>query len=229
MSDKATTTWIAIFGLILTAASVVSSVAQYKAARLQAEAAVVALTPQIEVRSQLVRSEDGPYNESVMVISSDGGPVRNYDSDQMSWIEVSRGRVGVWKQPLTGYYSVSVHTGRQRGELETRFGHENNKRFAEFYRSANTLLPEDLEVNNPRTLTRLSYQDAMGNHTEEYWLSSGGRDQLLNDREGGALWESHQKLRKDIQFAELDDLDDEVGVKSWVQFATQMTAADRDG
>lgn len=66
---------ISIFGVFLTTASVIASIAQYQAAALQAKAAVVSLMPQIEVRELIEKVNSDKYTDRRIEITSDGGPI----------------------------------------------------------------------------------------------------------------------------------------------------------
>ena len=77
---------------MLTAASVVASVAQYRAADLQAKAAVIALMPQIEVRALLEKIDSDKYTDSRVEVASDGGPIYNFNLSRHSWIEFKAGK-----------------------------------------------------------------------------------------------------------------------------------------
>ena len=140
MTDKRFTTIIAVLGVILTAATVLTSWYQYRAADLQARAAIVALMPQLEVRVVTEKVESDVFTDQRLKITSDGGPVYNFSSARLTWFELRQGSEVRLAQPLTGYFTATFGTGRIKGDLQTIVGHRNNLEFVDFARYAEATL-----------------------------------------------------------------------------------------
>ena len=189
MKPERLATVISILGVVLTAASVVASVAQYRAADLQAKAAVVALMPQIEVRALLEKIDSEKYTDSRVEITSDGGPIYNFSLTRRSWIEFKVGKTIAYRQPLVGYYFAEYPTGHTKGPLTTLKGFRNNETFFDFLRWAQPTLGNDTEILQPVTLLRMTYNDALKQENLYYVLLSGGSETHLSKDTGAKLWD----------------------------------------
>lgn len=184
---------ISILGVVLTAASVIASVAQYRAADLQAKVAVAALMPQIEVRTFLEKIESDKYTDSRVEVKSDGGPIYNFNTSYLSWIEFKVGRNIAYRQPLIGYYLIQHPTGHTKGLLTTLEGFRNHETFFGFLRWAQPVLGNDTEILPPVTLLRMTYNDALKQENIYYVLLSKGSETHLSEDAGAKLWELASK------------------------------------
>lgn len=180
---------VAVLGLILTLASVMASFAQYKAANLQARAAVVALMPQIEVRSLLEKVDSDQYTDRRIEIASEGGPIYNFETDRLTWISVENEGKPVLRQLLVGYLFAAFNTGKNKGELQTIKGHKNHQRFVDFYDAVHGSLKPGLTLSEPVTLLKISYVDALENAATEYFLIRGGSTLRLSAEDGRKTWD----------------------------------------
>lgn len=189
MKPERLATVVSILGVILTAASVIASVAQYRAADLQAKAAVVALMPQIEVRALLEKIDSDNYTDRRIEVTSDGGPIYNFKMSRLSWIEFEVGKNVAYEQPLVGYYFAEFPTGHTRGPLTTLKGYRNNEAFFQFLQWAQPTLGHDVEVLQPVTLLRMTYNDALKQQNLYYVLVSGGSETHLSEDAGTKLWD----------------------------------------
>ena len=193
MKPERLTTVISVLGVVLTAASVIASIAQYKAADLQAKAAVVALMPQIEVRSLLEKVDSDKYTDRRIEVNSDGGAIYNFSLSRTSWIEFKVGNRLAFQQPLIGYYFAQFPTGHTRGPLTTLKGYRNNNDFFQFLQWVQHALGPDVEVSEPVTLLRMDYSDALKQQNVYYVLVSGGSQTHLSEVDGKKLWDSRMR------------------------------------
>lgn len=184
---------VSLLGVALTMASVFASIAQYRAADLQAKAAVVALMPQIEVRALIEKIDSDKYTDRRIEISSDGGPLYNFQLTRLSWIEFKVGKKVAYQQPLVGYYFAEFPTGHTRGPLTTLRGHRNNEEFFRFLNWAQPVLGSDVDIPEPVTLLRMTYSDALQQENLYYVLVSGGSGTHLSADAGTKLWELRSK------------------------------------
>lgn len=196
MKPERLATVISILGVVLTAASVVASVAQYRAADLQAKAAVIALMPHIEVRELLEKIDSDKYTDSRVEVTSDGGPIYNFNLSRRSWIEFKVGRTIAYRQPLVGYYFAEYPTGHTKGPLTTLKGFRNNEAFFDFLRWAQPALGSDTEILQPVTLLRMTYSDALKQENLNYVLLSGGSETHLSEDAGTKLWDRSSEEEK---------------------------------
>jgi hypothetical protein len=180
---------ISILGIVLTAASVAASYAQYRAADLQAKAAVVTLMPQIEVRAMLEKINSDKYTDSRVEVTSDGGPIYNFKLSRLSWIEFKVGKAIAYHQPLVGYYFAEYATGHTKGPITTLKGFRNNEAFFDFLQWAQPVLGRDTEILQPVTLLRMTYTDALKQENLYYVLLSGGSGTHLSEESGAKLWD----------------------------------------
>lgn len=189
MKPERLATVISILGVVLTAASVVASIAQYRAADLQAKAAVIALMPQIEVRALPEKIDSDKYTDSRVEVTSDGGPIYNFNMSRRSWIEFKVGKTVAYRQPLVGYYFAEYRTGHTKGPITTLKGVRNNEAFFDFLRWAEPTLGSDTEILQPVTLLRMTYNDALKQENLNYVLLSGGSVTHLSEDDGTKLWD----------------------------------------
>lgn len=208
---------ISVLGTILTAATVAASVAQYRAADLQAQAAQIALMPQVEVRSVIEKIDSDKYTDRRIEISSDGGPVYNFQVDHLSWAEFRDGGKVVLEEPLVGYYFASYPTGHVRGTLYTITGFRNNQRFFDFLEWSRSALPGGIEVGQPVTVLRIGYVDALKRSNTEYVKVTGGRALYLSIEEGERIWDTQSRKRAGVPSADVDALAKPETGRKWVQ------------
>lgn len=223
------TTIFSVLGVVLTTASVIASIAQYKAADLQAQAAVIGLAPQIEVQSPLLKEnpEADRFTDRHILISSDGGPVKNFDSEQITWLEVGKYGEPVFSQPLNGYFHSTFRTGRQKGELETIVGHRNHQKFIALGDAAKRFFKDGLGVEGPKSLLMVSYRDIFGKDQREYFFISHGTTILLNSDDGAKRWQEMRDLRSKVRVIDLDQMAEESKVKEWVDLVSPQIPQSR--
>lgn len=164
------------------------SVPQYRAADFQAKAAFAALMPQIEVRALLEKIDSDKYTDSRVEVTSDGGPVYNFNLSRLSWIEFKVGKTVAYYQPLVGYYFIEYSTGHTKSQLTTLKGFRNNEAFFDFLRWAQPALGGDTEILQPVTRLRMTYNDALKQENLYYVLLSGGNETHLSEDVGTKLW-----------------------------------------
>ncbi|MCP5235358.1 MAG: hypothetical protein H6945_06420 [Zoogloeaceae bacterium] len=224
MKPESVASLVSILGVVLTTASVIASVAQYRAADLQAQAAVVALMPQVEVRVTLEKRDGDRYTDRRIDISADGGPIYNFEIDTLTWFEVYSGKTTVHRQPLAGYYFFGERTGRTRGELYTLAGNNNHSLFLAFGRWFNGEFGTQVLLSEPNTLLRLSYRDALKRENTEYIRVSGGRQVYLDIVGGQKLWAELSATDQVVREVELEKLASAESAKEWVKtWSTKLT------
>lgn len=219
-------TLISVLGVVLTTASVIASVAQYRAADLQAQAAVVALMPQIEVRALLEKTDGEKYSDRRIKITSDGGPIFNLEVDRLTWFELFVGAKVVIRQPLSGYYFAEYSTGRTKGEVNAIGGYKNHQAFLSFAGWIKDALGSGVDISEPNTLLRISYRDALKRDNVEFVKVVGGRQSYLSREDGLKLWQQQIENEKVNRTVDMDSLVDvkaaEEWVKVWKMKATQV-------
>lgn len=198
MNTERSATIIAFLGVVLTAASVIASVAQYRAADLQAKAAVVALMPQIEVRALLEKINSDKFTDRRIEVTSDGGPIFNFNIERLSWIEFRVDSNVRYEQPIFGYYFSEFPTGHTHGLLSTIIGYRNNEEFFSFLEWAQPAIGNDVRISEPVTLLKMTYLDALKQHNILFVLVSGGSQIHLSEDTGKQLWERHSNQQKAI-------------------------------
>ena len=211
MKPERLATIISILGVVLTTASVIASIAQYRAADLQAKAAVVALMPQIEVRTFLERINGDNYTDRRIEVTSDGGPIYNFELSRLSWIEFRVDKRIAYEQPIIGYYVVGYPTGRTRGTLVTIERHRNNEYFIRFLGWAQPLLGADVEISEPLTLMRMHYLDAFKQAKISYVLIDGSSKTHLSDEAGEQLWNRRMREQQTTTPLGIDQLRSNIG------------------
>jgi ABC-type antimicrobial peptide transport system permease subunit len=211
MKPERLATIISILGVVLTTASVIASIAQYRAADLQAKAAVVALMPQIEVRTFLERINGNNYTDRRIEVTSDGGPIYNFELSRLSWIEFRVNKRIAYEQPIIGYYVVGYPTGRTRGTLVTIERHRNNEYFIRFLGWAQPLLGADVEISEPLTLMRMHYLDAFKQAKISYVLIDGSSKTHLSDEAGEQLWNRRMREQQTTTPLGIDQLRSNIG------------------
>ncbi|TPQ27961.1 hypothetical protein [Methylomonas koyamae] len=224
MKPESSATFISVLGVILTAASVIASVAQYRAADLQAKAAVVALMPQIEVRALLEKVDSDKYTDRHIEITSDGGPIYNFKLSRLSWIEFRVRDSIAYHQPFTGYYFSEYPTGHTKGALTTLKGYRNNEEFFQFLHWAKPALGGDVEILEPVTLLRMSYIDALKQENMYYVLVSGGNETHLAEDVGAKLWDTRSKMDESTQPVDISALKAESNITELVQLWKRKVA-----
>jgi hypothetical protein len=208
---------LSVLGVALTAASVVASCAQYKAAQLQAEAAVVALMPQIEVRTLIEKVDSDKYTDRRIEITSDGGPIHNFRLEHVTWIEFRVGRKIALREALNGYFFAEYPMGRTRGTLDTLKGYRNNELFFQFLDWRRAALPAGIDVGEPVTLLRLSYRDALKRENTEFVQVAGGTETHMSEEEGVRLWSSAPQKTLAPRTLDINDLASEEKATMWVK------------
>lgn len=217
MTPEKFTTLVSVLGVTLTLASVIASVAQYRAADLQAQAAVVALMPQLEVRALLEKVESDKYTDSRIEITSDGGPVNNLSVNLTTWIEFRASGKVVLREPLNGYYIAQYPTGRTKGALYTIKGFRNNQIYLEFLDWAQRVLPFGVEVSPPITLLKLSYLDALKKENTDFVQLVGGSERLLSTSEGQRLSNTLPQKSLAPRLLDINDLKTEQKAADWIK------------
>lgn len=210
-------TVIAVLGVILTTASVVASVAQYRAADLQAQAAVVALMPQIEVRALLEKVDSDKFTDRRIEITSDGGPVHNLQIDHVTWIEFRVAGKVVLREALNGYYFAGYPTGRARGAVHTLKGYKNNELYSTFNDWAASVLPRGIEVAQPITILRIAYRDALKRDNVEFVQVAGGTETKLSDSDGQRIWQAKPPKALDPRMLDINYLQTPQQAAMWVK------------
>lgn len=206
MKPEPLTTFISIIGVVLTTASVITSVAQYQAADLQAKAAVVTLMPQIEARVLLEKIDSDKYTDRRVEVTSDGGPIYNFSLSRLTWIEFKVDKTIAYHQPLVGYYFAEYATGHTKGPITTLRGFRNNEAFFDFLQWAQPKLGADVEILQPVTLLRMTYNDALKQDNLYYVLLSGGSVTHLSEAAGSKLWDlrlEEERTRPSIDISQL--------------------------
>lgn len=209
-------TLISVLGIVLTIASVIASIAQYRAADLQAQAAVVALMPQIEVRTYLEKTEGEKYSDRRIQITSDGGPIYNFEVESLTWFELRMGKTVIIQKPLSGYYFTEYPTGRTKGELSVIGGHRNHQAFLNFSIWARDILSSGVDISEPNTLLRISYRDALKNESVEFVKVVGGRQFYLTRDNGLKLWQQQTENQKINISVDMDSLTDAKAANQWL-------------
>jgi hypothetical protein len=208
---------LSILGVVLTTASVIASFKQYRAADLQAQAAILALMPQLEVRALLEKLDSDKFTDHRIEISSDGGPVHNLRIEHISWIDFLVDRKVVLTEALIGYYFAGHPTGRTRGALYTLKGHKNNEIYGKFYDWRQAVIPRGVEVSQPVTLIRLEYRDALKRDQLEFVQVEGGVVKHLSDDEGLRLWNAKPQKTLPPRTLDINDLQTEERAAAWVK------------
>lgn len=217
MKSENVSTLLPILGVVLTAASVIASFAQYRAANLQAEAAVIALMPQLEVISLLEKVGSDKFTDRRIEVTSEGGPIHNFHLDHMTWIEFRVGKKNVASESLNGYYSSEYASGRTRGALITIKGYRNNEVFSQFLDWARVALPDGIEIVQPITILRLSYRDALKQDNLKFVKIEGQRVTHVSNEEGEQLWSSAPHMTQKTRRLDINDLTSEEKVISWLK------------
>jgi hypothetical protein len=216
MNSDRLATLISVLGVVLTTASVIASVAQYRAADLQAQAAVVALMPQIEVRTLLEKTDGEKYSDRRIQITSDGGPIYNFEVDRLTWFELRVGAKVIIQQPLSGYYFTEYPTGRTKGEVSVIGGHKNHQAFLNFARWARDILGSGVDMSEPNTLLRISYRDALKHDSVEFVKVVGGSQFYLSQDDGLKLWQQQTENQKVNRGVDMDSLTDAKAADEWL-------------
>jgi hypothetical protein len=216
MKPERLATILSILGVILTFASVVASVAQFRAADLQAQAAVVALMPQLEVRALLEKVDSDKFTDRRIEITSDGGPVHNLLIEHFTWIEFRAGGKVALREPLNGYYFAGYPSGRTRGLLYTIKGYRNNQVYFDFLEWARHALPSGLEISQPTTLLRISYRDALKRENTEFVHLVRGSETHLSMEEGQRMWSTKLQKSLDPRMLDINDLETQQKAVAWV-------------
>jgi hypothetical protein len=207
---------VSILGVILTTASVIASIAQYRAADLQAQAAVVALMPQLEVRALLEKVDSRKFTDRRIEISSEGGPIYNLRIDHVTWIEFRVGGRTVLREALNGYYFAGYPTARTRGALHTIKGHKNNEIYSAFLDWARSALPYGVDIAQPVTLLRLSYRDALKRDNVEFVKIEGDTETHISQEDGERLWIAKPPKTMEPRMLDINDLESQEKAATWV-------------
>lgn len=207
MTEQRLTAAIAIVGTLLTAGGLVSSYFQYKAADLQAQAAIAALLPQVQVRTFLERVDSDKFTDQRLEITSDGGPIYNFHADRITWFQVRQGRQVIHEQWLTGYFFADHPTGRIKGALQLTTGYKNNEKYIAFDRLVRTALGSPVEITRPFTLLSITYTDALKKEGQDFFLIEGGTTQRLQSQEGARLWQEKKAAFEKTTRFDLDSVE----------------------
>lgn len=202
--DQRLTAAIGIVGTVLTAGGLVSSYFQYRAADLQAQAAIATLMPQVQVRAPLEKVDSDKYTDQILEITSDGGPIYNFGADRVSWFEARLGKQVVYERLLTGYFFADYPTGQIKGDLQLTRGHRNNEKYIAFAQHVEKAVGDGLEISRPRTLLRLSYTDALKKPGVDYFIVDGGTTRRLAGDAGESMWRERKGNFEGTQHFDLD-------------------------
>lgn len=206
MNIERSATIIALLGVVLTAASVIASFAQYHAADLQAKAAVVALMPQIEVRALLEKVNSDKFTDRRIEVASAGGPIFNFNMERLSWIEFREGGNVKYEQPIYGYYFSEFPTGHTHGLISTIKGYRNNEDFIAFLEWAQPAMGFGVQISEPVTLLKMTFLDSFKQQNVLFVLVSGGSEIYLSEDAGKQLWERHSSQEKALIPVDLSKL-----------------------
>jgi hypothetical protein len=191
--DQRLTAAIGIVGTVLTAGGLVSSYFQYRAADFQAQAAIAALMPQVQVRALLEKVDSDKYTAQRLEITSDGGPVYNFHADRVTWFQAGQGKQLLFERPLIGYFLENHPTGQIKGELQLTTAYKNHEKYLAFARGIESALGGGVDVSRPKTLLRLSYTNVLKNSEIDYFLVDGGTTRRLALDEGERMWQDRKK------------------------------------
>lgn len=216
MTDRRFKTIISVLGVVLTLASVIASIAQYRAADLQAKAAIAALMPQLEVRAVLEKVDSDVYTDRHLELTSDGGPIYNFSTDRITTFALKKGRTTFLEQPLIGYYAATDNTGRIKGEVQKIIGQRNHKKFTDLERAIELALPSDVTVSPLATLMKATYTDSLRKENDEYFLILGGSVQRLEQSEGKSQWERMKQVQTKVRHIDIDDMSKPDALYSWL-------------
>ena len=216
MTEQRFAALISILGVILTAASVIASYYQYQAADLQARAAIVALMPQIQVRAEIEKVDSDKYTDQRLVISSDGGPVYNFNSERLTWFEIQKDQKPILSQPLIGYFFAVYPTGLIKGELETITGHRNNSKYISMLENIESSLGPGFYVSRPKTIMRLSYTDSLENKKLGYFLINGGSSYRLEAENGEDIWLNVKNMERNRKPIDIDTMGQHDVFETWI-------------
>lgn len=213
--------FLAVCGLILTAASVTASVMQYRAGDLQAQAAIVQLKPQIQVRSRIEKIDSDKFTDRRLEISNEGGPIYNFRSERLTWIVMTPSAIpqkpgSEIEQVMHGYYSASFPTGNIKGELETIVGHRNNEKLFSIINTLQHEFPGKWQIAQPQTLLHISYEDSLKEVNNEYFLVDSGSVRRLSSQAGISELERAKKIEKARRPIDLDQLRTSEQLKAWL-------------
>jgi hypothetical protein len=167
--------------------------------------------PQIEVRTFLERINGNNYTDRRIEVTSDGGPIYNFELSRLSWIEFRVNKRIAYEQPIIGYYVVGYPTGRTRGTLVTIERHRNNEYFIRFLGWAQPLLGADVEISEPLTLMRMHYLDAFKQAKISYVLIDGSSKTHLSDEAGEQLWNRRMREQQTTTPLGIDQLRSNIG------------------
>jgi len=213
--------FLAICGLILTGASVTASVMQYRAADLQARAAIVQLKPQIQVRSRIEKIDSDKFTDRRIEISNEGGPVYNFRSERLTGVVMTPATIPrkpgtEIEQTMYGYYAASFPTGNIKGELETIVGHRNNTKFFFIVDSFHDDFSAKWEISQPKTILHISYEDSLKEINDEYFLVDSGSVLRLTNEAGQTEWERARRIEKNQRPVDLDQLLTREQLRAWL-------------
>ena len=188
MTPQRLATVISVLGVILTAASVIASIAQYLAADLQAKAAIATLRPQVEVRVLLNKRENEKYSDKSISISSDGGPIFNFKSDWRTWFVVRTPEDINCEQPILHYYFTVSNSGRSKGDIQQIESLNNYEQFSEFMRYSRRYMMRGQTIAEPSTILKIEYTDSLRSSNRDYFFIRGDNVRWLDFEIGEKEW-----------------------------------------
>jgi hypothetical protein len=198
---------VTVFGVVLTGASVIASFAQYRAADLQAQAAVAALMPQLEVTSSLIRGEgESAYTDRVIDIAVEGGPIKNFQTERQTWLAVEDDGKESCRIPISGYYFQTKSTGRSRGEIQQIAGYRNNQKYLQAQAVIAPMLTSGSRLTEPVTLLRVRFLDSLRRNNNEYYKIRGGSVEWIEHETAEVSWAANTREEDSLKRVELDEL-----------------------
>lgn len=215
--NKRFTTIISILGVIIACASVVASYAQYKAADLQARATISALMPQLQV--SVIQKKDGTdyVSDQRIEISSEGGPIYNFYTEQITWFSINKNGKVILEQPLDGYFSSVHHTGKIKGEIQTISDYRNYKKYTNLQNTIDSMLSPEVNLSSPITIIKATYTDSMYKANEEYFLIIGSNVQRLRQSEILSSWSNATQIKKNNSAISIDIISKPEEFAVWVK------------
>lgn len=217
------TTFLSMAALYVAASQWNTAKEQRALAELQTRIAKVNALPQFDVlKHQIVNSETGQYDNNVVRISNNGGPVREFSAETIVLLKTSASRrIDPTKRksltdpliqtvdmtlPLRGYFSAQSINGTAKGELTTFLGANNNSSFFKLVKSTQERSLEmgwDFFNIKPLIYVHTNYRDLLGDLHDDYYEVQhiGGSVRIGDDRWRAAS--SAWKTRSDIDLGTL--------------------------
>lgn len=146
--------------------------------------------PQIEVRSLLEKVNSDKYTDRRIEITSDGGPIINFNLERRSWIDFRVGNKVRYQQPISGYFFAEYPTHRIHGLIDTITCYQNHQDFSDFEDWAQPALGFGVQISEPVTLLKMTYVDTFKRNNNLFVLVSGGSVLQLSESTGKEIWDN---------------------------------------